>query len=139
VFGPGNWGGGNNNGNIIAAFDIRFVKDDVTVQPGGMLTIRIPIKSYDPTHPNTPSPNANWNVFYLEHDNGNVTNATDMNARVVLIDGTWHCEFETDHFSVYALAEVEDEAPPTEKTFWQRLIDFFMMIIQWFKTLSGLS
>lgn len=119
VLGPGN--------SVHAVYDIKFINDSAEVQPNGRVTVRLPIKDVSPTT------SANWKVYYVERDaNGNITNKVNMNAHVVQYDGVWYWEFETDHFSVYAV--VDETSDPTEPTnpsnsFFDRLIAFFQSLI----------
>ena len=99
-----------------AVFDIKFLKDGVEQTPGAPVTVRLPLTGLNP------NPNASWRVYYVERDaGGNVTRRTDMNARVVLVGGAYYLEFETDHFSIYAVALLEDPPPiaPPKTHFWE--------------------
>ena len=116
---------GSINGKINAAYDIKFIKDNEEVQPNGSVIVRLPFKDVNP------STSANWKVYHVERDEtGKIIKSTEMETRVVEIDGAYYWEFETDHFSVYAVVE---EAPvdPTPcgnafLAFWQRLWDWML-------------
>jgi len=59
-----------------------------------------------------------------------------MNARIVQIEGQWYFEFETDHFSVYAVVEeIPEEPVDPPSNFFARIIAFFKLIIDWITNL----
>ena len=71
-------------------FDITTEKDGVKVQPDGKVKVRIPLpKGFDATK---------LFVCYVDSTNGTVTN---IPAKVA----NGYVEFETDHFSYYAIVE----------------------------------
>lgn len=74
-------------------FDIFLLENNVRIRPDGSITLSIPVpEGYDGTK---------CKVFYISDDGSIVT---DMNAAYQ--DGCM--VFATDHFSLYALAEVAD-------------------------------
>lgn len=78
---------GNNNSEI---YDISTIKNGEKVQPDGKVTVRIPVPAEFET--------TNILVFYIDSTNGTATN---IPAKVV----NGYVEFETDHFSYYAIVE----------------------------------
>ncbi len=78
---------GNNNSEI---YDISTIKNGVKVQPDGKVKVRIPVPAGFET--------TNILVFYIDSTNGTATN---IPANIV--EG--YVEFETDHFSYYAIVE----------------------------------
>ncbi|MCR4615147.1 MAG: leucine-rich repeat domain-containing protein [Clostridiales bacterium] len=85
----------NSDKNVV--FDITTVKDGVTIQPSGKVTIRIPLPAgFDP---------AKTFVYHVNTETGKLEK---MPAQYR--DG--YMVFETDHFSYYALA-MEKSAKPT--------------------------
>ncbi len=78
---------GNNNSEI---YDVSTVKNGEKVQPDGKVKVRIPI----PTGFKT----TNILVFYIDSTNGTATNIP-----TTVVNG--YVEFETDHFSYYAIVE----------------------------------
>lgn len=78
---------GKNNSEI---YDVSTIKNGEKVQPDGKVKVRIPIPAGFKT--------TNILVFYIDSTNGTATNipATVVNGYI---------EFETDHFSYYAIVE----------------------------------
>lgn len=75
----------------VTAWDIFLTVDGVETQPDGKVTVRIPVpEGYDPN---------NCSVYYINPETGEVT---DMSAYYE--DG--YFVFVTDHFSIYAVAEL---------------------------------
>lgn len=71
-------------------FDISTIKDGIKVQPNGKVKVRIPL-------PNGFGKNPVW-VNYIDSVNGTVTKIPST-----VVNG--YVEFETDHFSYYAVVE----------------------------------
>lgn len=88
----------------ITVFDITLKSNGVKIQPNGKVSITIPIPAgYD----------SSKLVVYRVDDNGN---KIEYAYKVSIIDGKY-INFETDHFSKYVLAEVEqNEKDDTPKT-----------------------
>jgi len=116
VLGPGN--------SVHAVYDIKFVKDNAAVQPNGKVTVRLPFKDVNP------GTSANWKVYYVERDaQGNITKKIDMDAKVVQTGGVYYWEFETDHFSLYAV--VDEEIVPAEAHFWDGWPDWAVWLLKY--------
>ena len=121
VLGPGN--------SVHAVYDIKFIINNSEVQPNGTVTVRLPFKDV------SPGTSANWKVYYVvERDaSGKITQKIDMNARVVQIEGVYYWEFETDHFSLYAVVDeagVEQEEEE-ETHFWDSWPDWIVWILKY--------
>ncbi len=71
---------------FIVAYDMSYLKDSFKAQPNAPVTVKIPCSAPD------------CKVYYID-DNGDLT---DMNAQYE--DG--YLVFTTDHFSVYAVAQI---------------------------------
>lgn len=78
----------------VKVFDITLTSNGVEVQPDGKVTVRIPVGI------------ANAKIYRMETDG----TLTDMNA--VYKDG--YLEFTTEHFSIYVVAEPDNEATTDE-------------------------
>ena len=76
----------------------------MATQPNGPVTVRIEIT------PNQATQN-NLRVYHVHE--GPPPSLENMNARVVYdtILDKWFMEFETDHFSIYAIVEVAETTP----------------------------
>lgn len=126
--GPGN--------SVHSVYDIDLARQSQIIQPNGKVIVRLPLGTAKP------SQNANWNVYHVVRDSkGNVTQKTKMDAEVVEVDGAWYFEFETDHFSVYAIADDIAVVPVKtifgtkyESTFgnWLMFFLLFGFIWMWF-------
>jgi hypothetical protein len=91
---------GNQNQAILKVFDINLKNSDgVHVQPSGTVKVKLPLDW---------SKNGNYKVYRV-NDDGTLT---DMNA---YRQGS-HMVFETDHFSIYVIAEERVVTDPTAKT-----------------------
>ncbi|MDR1631060.1 MAG: LPXTG cell wall anchor domain-containing protein [Oscillospiraceae bacterium] len=81
-------------------FDIALIKDGVKVQPNGKVLVSIPVpQGYD---------GSKCKVYRIEADGGK----TDMNASLK----SGRLEFEADHFSLYAVAQVKSGSGTTTTT-----------------------
>jgi LPXTG-motif cell wall-anchored protein len=81
-------------------FDINLMKDDAKVQPNGKVLVSIPVpQGYD---------GAKCKVYRIEADGSK----TDMNAALK----SGKLEFETDHFSLYAIAQTKADAGTSANT-----------------------
>lgn len=80
------------NAKILSAFDISLLLDGKKVQPNGMVKVKIPM-------PENSDRYEQLTVVYIE-DDGSVTKL----VTTVTDDGMF--EFETDHFSLYAIVGV---------------------------------
>ena len=117
----------NSEQNVV--FDITTVLDGVAVQPSGKVIVRIPVpEGFDPEK------------CMVYHVSAETNSIVKMNARYE--DGCM--VFETDHFSVYAVAiaktitvtvEVTTETGSTvtvKYAFWQWLILIFLFGFLWY-------
>ena len=90
-------------------YDITTKVDGEPAQPGKAVTVRIPLpEGYDPDR------------TYVYHVNSETGEVENMNARYE--DGC--LVFETDHFSVYAVVEMEEE-----RSFFGKVIDVLLGIV----------
>lgn len=80
---------GNDNVGVVASYDISLVLGGVTVQPGGMVKVTLPI-------PEDASGYDEFKIVYID-DDGNVTPCD------AYLNGDGTITFETDHFSHYAI------------------------------------
>ena len=90
-------------------YDITTKVDGEPAQPGKAVTVRIPLpEGYDPDR------------TYVYHVNSETGEVENMNARYE--DGC--LVFETDHFSVYAVVEMEEE-----RSFFGKVVDVLLGIV----------
>lgn len=90
-------------------YDITTKVDGEPSQPGKAVTVRIPLpEGYDPDR------------TYVYHVNSETGEVENMNVRYE--DGC--LVFETDHFSVYAVVEMEEE-----RSFFGKVIDVLLGIV----------
>lgn len=90
-------------------YDITTKVNGEPAQPGKAVTVRIPLpEGYDPDR------------TYVYHVNSETGEVENMNARYE--DGC--LVFETDHFSVYAVVEMEEE-----RSFFGKVIDVLLGIV----------
>ena len=84
--------------NNFVAYDITLKSNGVEIQPNGNVKISIPVpENFDTSR---------LVVYRIEEDGTKV----EYKVNVVTIDGKQYAQFETDHFSIYALVELANSA-----------------------------
>ncbi len=92
------------NVNKFEIFDITLKSNGVEIQPNGKVKISIPIpEGFDTSKL----------LIYRVEENGN---KVEYKVNVVTIGNVKYAQFETDHFSKYVLAEVEQNSKEKDDT-----------------------
>ena len=79
----------------VAAYDIKLLKGEDTVQPYGTVTVLIPIANYQD--------GKEYKVYYINGTTAELIDGSEIVSSVSAGKTQYYISFETDHFSVYAV------------------------------------